>query len=145
MGFMKLKAVIFDMDGLALDSQRLGTEAWKETVASYGYLLTDEINLRMIGRNKKDTYEILRLAYGPNFPAEEVWDKSYKNFFQKADSTGIPVKDGLREILDFLDANYLPKAIATMSVREIATHHLERVDLMKRFPVMVCGDGVKEG
>jgi beta-phosphoglucomutase-like phosphatase (HAD superfamily) len=89
---MKIKAVLFDMDGLVLDSQRLGSEAWKETVASCGYLMTDEINLRLIGRNKKDIYEILRLAFGFDFPAEEIWEKSYRNFFHKADSSGIPLK-----------------------------------------------------
>jgi HAD superfamily hydrolase (TIGR01509 family) len=142
---MKLKAVIFDMDGLMLDSQRLGTEAWKETVASFGRLLTDEINLRLLGRNMKDSVETLHSVFGPRFPAQEVWEKSYKNFFQKVDSAGIPVKKGLWEILDFLEAKNIPKAVATMSTHETAVRHLERVDLLRRFPVVVCGDEIEKG
>jgi HAD superfamily hydrolase (TIGR01509 family) len=142
---MNLKAVIFDMDGLMLDSQRLGAEAWKETVASFGQLLTEEVNLRLLGRNMKDSVGILHSVFGPQFPAQEVWEKSYKNFFQKVDSAGIPVKKGLWEILDFLEANNISKAVATMSTHEIAFRHLERVDLLRRFSVIVCGDEVEKG
>jgi HAD superfamily hydrolase (TIGR01509 family) len=142
---MKLKAVIFDMDGLMLDSQRLATEAWKKAVASSGHLLTDEINLRLIGRNEKDSDEILRSAFGPQFPTTEVRDKAWEYFSQKAETEGIPVKKGLWEMLDFLEDQNIPKAVATMSSRAISVRHLKRANLSERFSIVVCGDEVKEG
>jgi HAD superfamily hydrolase (TIGR01509 family) len=145
MEHMKLDAVIFDMDGLMLDSQRLGSEAWKETIASFGFLLTDENNRRLLGRDRNDSVEILHSIFGPQFPAREVWEKSYKNFFQKVESAGIPVKKGLWEILDFLEAENISKAVATMSTREVAVCHLEKIDLLRRFPVVVCGDEIEKG
>jgi beta-phosphoglucomutase-like phosphatase (HAD superfamily) len=133
------------MDGLMLDSQRLATDAWREAVASFGFRLTDEINLSMIGRNVHDSATILRSAFGSQFPVNDVRELAARNFCQLTSTTGIPVKTGLWELLAFLDAETIPKAVATSTSRADCIRHLEKASLISKFPVVVCGDEVTKG
>ena len=76
-----IKAVIFDMDGLRLDSQRIAIKAWENAVSYYGYSLSDKDNLLMIGRNESDSDKILRAIYGPKFPLEKIRNHARQLFF----------------------------------------------------------------
>ena len=67
-----VNAVIFDMDGLMLDTQRIATKVWQSAVSFYGYTLSDEDNLLLIGRNIEDSTEILYSLFGSDFPIEKV-------------------------------------------------------------------------
>ena len=140
-----IQAIIFDMDGLMLDSQRIATETWKKAVTSFGYCLTDEINLSLIGRTMPDTNEILQSAFGSDFPVNEVRLLAEKAFSDLTKDSGIPVKKGLRELLDFLEQRHLKTAVATSTARYYCLHNLQRSDLADRFKVIVCGDEVARG
>jgi HAD superfamily hydrolase (TIGR01509 family) len=140
-----VQAVIFDMDGLMLDSQRLATKAWQRAVASFGFCLTDEINLRLIGRNDQDSNKILLSSFGPSFPLSEVHHLAGRNFTQLVEAAGIPVKPGLGELLDFLDTKAIPRAVATSTSRRDCIHLLEKANLISRFPLAVCGDEIQKG
>jgi HAD superfamily hydrolase (TIGR01509 family) len=140
-----VEAAIFDMDGLMLDSEPLGTKAWQQAVASYVFCLTDEINFRLIGRDAHDADEILRAAYGAQFPTEDVRRLAGRTYAQLAETKGIPIKPGLWELLHYLDAEGIPGAVATSTARCDCLRHLERADLLSRFRVIVCGDEVDRG
>jgi HAD superfamily hydrolase (TIGR01509 family) len=140
-----LKAVIFDMDGLMLDSQRIATKAWEKAVVTFGYCLTDEIYLSLIGRTIPDTNEILRSAFGSDFPVNEVRHLAEKEFSDLTKDSGIPVKRGLGELLDFIEKKHLKTAVATSTARYYCLHHLQRTHLAHRFKVIVCGDEVPRG
>ena len=140
-----IQAVIFDMDGLMLDSQRIATEAWKRAVAAFGYCLKDEINLSLIGRTIPDTNYILREAFGFDFPVNEVRRLATKEFADLTRDSGIPVKRGLHELLDLLEQKHLKIAVATSTPQSDCLYHLQRSDLIHRFKVIVCGDEVPRG
>jgi HAD superfamily hydrolase (TIGR01509 family) len=140
-----IEAVIFDMDGLMLDSQRLGTRAWQRAVAAFGFCLTDELNHRLIGRNVPDSEEILRSSFGPAFPVDEARDLARRDFAKMVEAAGIPVKPGLWELLDFLDKKAIPSAVGTSTPRHDCLRHLERANLVSRFRFIVCGDEVAQG
>lgn len=140
-----IKAVIFDMDGLMLDSQRIATETWKKAVRAFGYCLTDEINLSLIGRTIPDTNDILREAFGFDFPVNEVRRLARKEFADLTKDSGIPVKRGLHELLDLLEQKHLKIAVATSTPRSDCLHNLQRSNLIHRFKVIVCGDEVPRG
>jgi HAD superfamily hydrolase (TIGR01509 family) len=140
-----IQAVIFDMDGLMLDSQRIATEVWKSAVEAFGYRLTDETRLSLIGRTISDTNAILRSAFGSNFPINEIRRLATEEFSAFTKDNGIPVKRGLRELLDFLDQEQLPTAVATSTSRYYCLRSLQRSDLAHRFKVIVCGDEVPQG
>ncbi len=140
-----VQAVIFDLDGLILDSQRLATDAWTRAVASLGYCLTEELNLQVIGRNARDSDAILCAALGADFPVDAARQTARQFFSDLTQERGIPVKPGLGALLNFLEARAVRTAIATSSSRAGCERHLQRAGLLERFAVLVCGDEVKEG
>ncbi len=141
----KVQAVIFDMDGLMLDSQRPATDAWTRAVASLGYRLTEELNLELLGRTPRESDAILRSALGADFPVEAARDLARQLFRELTQGRGIPVKPGLEGLLDFLEARAVRRAVATSSPREACLRHLGGANLLQRFAVLVCGDEVTAG
>jgi HAD superfamily hydrolase (TIGR01509 family) len=92
-----------------------------------------------------DTNDILRSALGSDFPVDEVRSLATKEFTELTRDRGIPVKRGLRELLDFLDQKQLLTAVATSTSRYYCLRSLQRSDLAHRFKVIVCGDEVQRG
>ncbi len=142
---MDIRAVIFDLDGVILDSQRLATDAWTRAVATFGYRLTADLNLQLIGRNARDSDAILRAALGADFPVDAVRQTARQFFSDLTQERGIPVKPGVEALLSFLEARAVRTAVATSSSRAGCARHLQRANLLQRFAVLVCGDEVKEG
>lgn len=142
MAVKAIKAVIFDMDGLMLDSQKIAFEAWRTAAADHGFDLSDELNLSLAGRSDRDSVKILRSAFGPEFPLEKIRGRARALFFDYANNIGIPVKDGLMEILNFLDKKNIETAVATSTEREECIDVLEKSGLVHRFKVIVCGDEI---
>ncbi|MFC1532215.1 HAD family hydrolase [Thermodesulfobacteriota bacterium] len=143
--YNSIKAVIFDMDGLMLDSQRIATKAWKKAVSYYGYSLSDEDNLLMVGRNTRDSNEILRSLFGPDIPIDQFREYARQLFYDYVKDDGIPIKVGLKKLLDFLDEKKLPAAVATSTNRDDCIASLDKCGLTHRFKIIVCGDDVANG
>lgn len=140
-----LNAVIFDMDGVLLDSQGLATEAWTRAMAALGYRLTEKVTLELLGRNVSDSDAILRRTLGPEFPVEAARRAARTLFAELTMEKGIALKRGVRPFLDFLEAKGVRKAVATSTPRTDCIRHLWNCDLLRRFPVIVCGDEVAAG
>lgn len=140
-----VQAVIFDMDGVILDSQRMATDAWTRAVASLGYCLTEELNLQLIGRNAKDSDAILCAALGGDFPVDAARQTARQFFSELMPERGIPLKPGLEALLDFLEARAVRTAVATSTPRAACVRHLQRAHILERFAAHVCGDEVVQG
>ena len=138
-------AVIFDMDGLMLDTESLAARAWEHAAAKTKVEFSAVLCRRMIGRNGASCRELLAQHYGRAFPIErlmDAWNEAYTTLVQ---TEGVAVKTGLAELLDLLEAMNIPKAVATSSGHVGATAKLERASLLHRFPVLVGGDQVAHG
>jgi beta-phosphoglucomutase-like phosphatase (HAD superfamily) len=140
-----VQAVIFDMDGVILDSQGLACHAWTRAVQSLGYQLSDELNLELLGRNQSDSDAILRHRLGDGFPVEAARRSATIIFGDLTAADGVPLKSGVGSLLDFLDGRELKKAIATSTPRAACLRHLTRSKLLHRFDATVCGDEVVKG
>ncbi|MBN1829642.1 MAG: HAD-IA family hydrolase [Deltaproteobacteria bacterium] len=140
-----LSAVIFDMDGVIFDSERLSRDIWRQTAAESGFELSDEIYGRLIGRSADDTKECLRRIYGPRFPLDACIARAHSLFHRRVAEGCLAVKEGLWEILDFLEALPLPKAVATSTSSPTALFMLRRTGLDSRFDAIVTGDLVPRG
>jgi HAD superfamily hydrolase (TIGR01509 family) len=140
-----IQAVVFDMDGVILDSEAPATAAWKLAMAARGYCLTDELNLQLIGRNIPDSNAILRAALGADFPLDDVRQSAATLFAELTTATGVPVKPGLTSLLELLDDRGVKRAVATSTPRADCERHLRRCDVLHRFDVVVCGDEITAG
>lgn len=138
----RFEAVIFDMDGLMIDSERLAIDAWQHAGRELGFPVGDEVCLRMIGRNDADSAAILVAEYGDAFPLQAIQER-YEHLLDEAIAAGrITLKAGLLELLDFLDRIAMPCAVATSTVRVRAEAKLGGLGLLGRFVAVVSGDQV---
>lgn len=138
----RITAVIFDMDGLMFDTERLYERTWGQAVTEQGKVFTREIHSLMMGRSKVDSAKILLDVYGPDFPAQKVIDRQIPLFFEALKSEPIPVKKGLFPLLDALDTRGLKKAVASSSRREKIDFLLAQHRLEHRFDCVVSGQQV---
>lgn len=139
------RAAIFDMDGLMLDTESLAREAWFETMRRWGYALTDDVYLRVLGTTGARTRDIFREAFGPDIPIEAMYDHKQRYVDEAIASGRITIKPGLIELLDWLDAQHILKAVASSTVRALVLKKLDRVNLAGRFDAIVGGDEVTHG
>ena len=139
-----LQAVVFDMDGVLIDSEVLYKKHARETFKDLGYELTDALHLSTVGLPGPDGEKLIRAAMGDDFPMEE-FDAIWRDRVAAAMMDHVPLKPGVREILTLLDELEIPTAVATSSSYEAANHHLQRADLLQHFSALVTGDQVENG
>ena len=128
------RAIIFDMDGLMIDTERLALKAWQLAGAEFGFPISDDIFITMVGRNRWDSDRTLVEIFGADFPVKAVRDR-YRTYVDGwIDKGKLSVKSGLLELLSFLDRISMPKAVATSTEYERAIHKLALTNLLDSFP-----------
>jgi HAD superfamily hydrolase (TIGR01509 family) len=134
------RAVIFDMDGLLLDSEPLYRVTWKAAASSLGFPIDDVLYERFVGRGNVEAEKILREHFGNEFPLAAFHARWSRDFADSIAAKPIPPKAGAIELLDFLDTRAIPKALATSSPRVLALRCLS--DLASHFVALAFGDEV---
>ena len=141
---MQIKAVIFDMDGLMLDTEPLYRAAWQQAATETGYNLSDAVYFRMIGRSIADAERVILDEFGLGFPMP-AFRKRCQELESAFEDGPLPKKYGLDGLLALLDSRRLPKAVATSTRRKIAASQLAATGLLHRFDVIATGDEVVNG
>lgn len=139
----KIELVIFDMDGLMLDTEKLSYDSWKKAASNYGYLLTKEIFLKLLGTNALKIKQTLIETFGKDFPFDNVYEERMKIGNEHTDKYGVQTKEGLLELLTFLTDSGIKKAVATSTNRDRATMLMSRVGIFNFFDNAIYGDEVK--
>ena len=137
-----INGVIFDMDGLMFDTERASMRVWGEQLAQRGWQFTPALGNAIRGRNDAGIRAVLEQAYGPDFSYVPVRDGVRAGLLQLLDTEGMPVKPGLRELLEWLAENNIPRAIASSSRRVSVEHHCKSAGVMEYFDTVICGDMV---
>ncbi|MEM7254264.1 MAG: HAD family phosphatase [Pseudomonadota bacterium] len=138
-------AVIFDLDGLLIDSERMVKEAFEATVAELGATVPDGLFQSLIGRNAADSRVLLVEALGADFPHEACREGMSARYEAALGREGMPIKPGAEALLGFLRGETIPVAIATSSASARARYKLELAGLHEWFPTIVGGDEVARG
>lgn len=134
-------ALILDMDGLLIDTERLYLEVNEQAAARLGYALAPETNLGMVGVAIDGCRRLLADVHGADFPFDAFRDLGYQLLDGRL-ADGVPLKAGAAELVDWAKAEALPLAVATSTRRARAEHHLEQVGFLSRLDVLVTRDDV---
>lgn len=135
--------VIFDMDGLMFDTERVFIEAWDYAGEKIGIGKAGYMVLKTLGMNITASYNVWNEEFGDRYNQEEL-RKYTKEFLQKYYSENkVPVKKGLYVLLDYLEQINCKMAVATSSPRWEVENHLKDANIYDYFVGIVCGDMIQ--
>jgi beta-phosphoglucomutase-like phosphatase (HAD superfamily) len=138
-------AVIFDMDGLMLDTERLSLGAWQETAAALGHPVSEALCKGMMGLGQAEVAAYLTHHFQDARLAREVAQGAQVRLAAELAQNGAPVKAGLFDLLGFLGRQATPKAVATSTPATRATGMLTRAGILPLVDALVTGDQVAHG
>src|SRR5256885_1879132 len=130
---MNFSAVIFDMDGLMLDTERTYREVFNRAAADCDIEFSDELHLRLLGRNTAGTKTILQELWKDDGLLERFIDRARHHHEACFDAMPLLIKEGLLDLLDLIEAKGVPKVVATSTRRSQAIPRLEKAGLLHRF------------
>ena len=140
-----IRGILFDMDGLVLDSESLYTRFWREAAAALGYSMTVEQSLGMRSLGKKLGQPYLESLYGPGIDYTTLRNKRIELMEVYISRHGIAPKPGIYELLDYLEAQGIAAAITSSSPMESIERHLAAVNLLHRFQKFCSGHNIPNG
>lgn len=139
----KIKGVLFDMDGVILDSERGAFSLLQKTLRYMGVVVTAEELLEYVGRHTTDIAESLIQRFNLKMTAEEFQAKNRKTGNYYADSELTPM-EGLVDLLIYLKAQGVKTGVVSSTRSPNVLTALNRMHLLTYFDVLVCGDMVTE-
>lgn len=138
-------AVIFDMDGLVLDTEATYCIAWQKAATEMGYDFTASFFLSMSGLHHQDVQRRLMNIFGTGFNLKQFADLSGKYWYQHVNQQGVPVKKGFLNLLTELKLKKIPYCLATNSKEQNALECLSLANLNGVFDNIITRDHVEIG
>ncbi|WP_028350784.1 HAD family hydrolase [Bradyrhizobium murdochi] len=144
-GKWNVSAVLLDMDGTLLDTERVHFDSLVAALTAHGYT-DDAVTLcqAMVGLPGPECEALLQARYGDGFPLAEV-SRAFVSNRNEILGAGLPLKSGAIELLDALRAAECPMAIVTSSSLRTANAHLKLAGIRHRFETLLTRDDVARG
>lgn len=138
-----MKAVIFDMDGVIIDSEWLVVDCWKAVARKYKIPDIEKLCRKCLGLNRDATIKVFLEHYGSDFPYER-YKQEMADLFQQRAVTELTLKPGAKELLYWLRQQGCRTGLATSTREAAAKQELERLKVLSCFDEVVCGDMLKK-
>lgn len=140
-----IKAIIFDMDGLMIDSERVTFECYQEILKGMNLTMDEEFYKTLLGKPLKGIYQRFYDVYGNDFPIEDVIKDVHALMAKRFETEGVPIKTGLESLLEYLKENNYKTIVATSSNRDRVDTILSQAQITDYFDDSICGDEVTKG
>ena len=142
---MNYQAAIFDMDGLLLDTERVCMTVFKQACEALNVVFKQDVYLSIIGCNAAGIEKIIRSGYGADLDYPRLHAEWRVRYDAIVKHQAIPVKAGVVELLQFLQSQNIPLAVATSTDKETALIKLELAGLLGFFTSISTGCEVAKG
>lgn len=140
-----IKAVLFDMDGLLLDTEKLLIKYWCIAAREYGFDMQKHHALFIRSLAAKWAEPYLKQQLGQDFDYKKVRDRRKELMNAYIEQNGVEIKPGAVELLDELDRRGIKKGVCTATDLVRATWYLKQADLIGRFDRIICAHMVESG
>lgn len=140
---MRFKGAIFDMDGVLFDTERIYQETWQEIAAGQDIRLDGSFLRAISGTNGNRMCRVIEEYYHVS-DGTDIMERCMERVRQKL-SVYVPVKKGVRKILDYFRDNGICMAVASSSSTQQIEVNLQMTDLRDYFTVIVSGKEVNNG
>ena len=139
-----IDSVIFDMDGVIFDTEKLYIDCSVEIGKNYGLTDVEEVCNKCIGITAEESEKIVRAAYGDDFPLEKYKLEVYELFKETLGDAKAYIKKGVRELLTYLKENGIKIALASSTYTEGVKRELTSAGLIDFFDTVIGGDVVSK-
>ena len=140
---MQYQAVVFDMDGIIFDTERLVIEFWKEVAKKHNIPNVEHTCIQCLGTNRVRTREIFLENYGADFPFDPYRAEVTELFNTHYKGVPLPTKPGVRELLSYLQEQDIKVGLASSTAQHLVRDEIGTAGLLPYFQTLVCGDMVE--
>jgi HAD superfamily hydrolase (TIGR01509 family) len=140
----RVRAVVFDLDGLMVDSEKLFVQVAERLLTRRGKQFSVELMRRMLGLRGPEGLALMRAEYQLEDTCESLAAES-RDIFYEMMPHALEVMPGVFQLLERLESARLPKAVATSSTRSYTERVLAQFDLSCRFQFLLTAEDVTRG
>lgn len=138
----RFDALLFDLDGLMIDTEKIGLDGWRKAGVELGIALTEATLAGLVGLAHGRTEAYMTEQLGDAELARTLRAASNRHYHHAMNHGELPLKTGIENLLDWAQAQSIPRAVATSTQRSMADLKLGRSGLIRYFEVTVAGDEV---
>lgn len=139
----EVRGVVFDMDGLLVDTERVYFDALLAAAIFVGNEMPAAFAHAMIGVPGPDCVKMIEDHYGAGFPMQAFSDE-YDRLVAVRLAQDIPLRAGAREIVKYLEARGIPAAIATSAGRNAVSRYMGGLNMLEHFKAVVTREDVSQ-
>ena len=133
--------IIFDLDGTIIDSEPVAMDAWIQAGQEFGILIKPDDLLPMIGVNADSNRRMMLERFGQDIPFEAMLSR-VRELTKETYNEGVPVKDGIKELLTVLNDLRIRRCVATSSRKTRSEDLLRRLGILHEFEFLLSGEEI---